>query len=594
MADIIPAHLAIKSMRDNGYKNAAYAIAELIDNSIQAGATDVQLICFERDVRGTQRVSSQIESIAVFDNGSGMDKETFVKALQFGNGTHLTKETQDGIGRFGMGLPSASISQAKKVEVYTWQDGVEHALYSYLDVDEIADGMLTEIPEPEHRALPEIYSYLNGLNLHVPSGTLVIWNKIDRCSWKSARPLIENSEFLIGRIYRYFIDDSSVKIRMFVYNLNRREIGLDKFAQKNDPLYLMKDTSCPYEKGAMFREYPDVDSYQMRVNIEWENETYPVEVKYSIVKEEVRKQPNAGATKFGKHAAKNLGISVIRAKRELFMDVNLVSHYEPRERWWGMEVSFPPALDEVFGVTNNKQSAVNFSEATRYFNDLETPSFTNLKEEWEAAGDLKYWLVDLVNRLFKQKQAMMSIIKCQKEGAMPSRQRHELSTTAEGVATNTTNIRREQGYEGRSDQQEQEMTPVQQENEVKAILEDLPEDVQQEVINNFFGENALKYQFVKADLDSSSFFSVQLKGGKIIIKLNVNHPAYDNLIEVLEEGQEGVSDKERLVNASNGLKLLLMAWARLEDEELARNREMLQDVRADWGKMAREFLRRDE
>ena len=332
----------------------------------------------------------------------------------------------------------------------------------------------------------------------------------------------------------------------------------------------------------------------MRVNIEWENETYPVEVKYSIVKEEVRKQPNAGATKFGKHAAKNLGISVIRAKRELFMDVNLVSHYEPRERWWGMEVSFPPALDEVFGVTNNKQSAVNFSEATRYFNDLETPSFTNLKEEWEAAGDLKYWLVDLVNRLFKQKQAMMSIIKCQKEGAMPSRQRHELSTTAEGVATNTTNIRREQGYEGRSDQQEQEMTPVQQENEVKAILEDLPEDVQQEVINNFFGENALKYQFVKADLDSSSFFSVQLKGGKIIIKLNVNHPAYDNLIEVLEEGQEGVSDKERLVNASNGLKLLLMAWARLEDEELARNREMLQDVRADWGKMAREFLRRDE
>lgn len=79
MADIIPAHLAIKSMRDNGYKNAAYAIAELIDNSIQAGATDVQLICFERDVRGTQRVSSQIESIAVFDNGSGMIRRRLSK-----------------------------------------------------------------------------------------------------------------------------------------------------------------------------------------------------------------------------------------------------------------------------------------------------------------------------------------------------------------------------------------------------------------------------------------------------------------------------------------------------------------------------------
>ena len=39
--EIIPAHLAVKAMRDNGYKNAAYAIAELMDNSIQAGARKV-------------------------------------------------------------------------------------------------------------------------------------------------------------------------------------------------------------------------------------------------------------------------------------------------------------------------------------------------------------------------------------------------------------------------------------------------------------------------------------------------------------------------------------------------------------------------
>lgn len=40
----VPAHLAIEAMRDNGYKNTAYAVAELIDNSIQAGATYVQLL----------------------------------------------------------------------------------------------------------------------------------------------------------------------------------------------------------------------------------------------------------------------------------------------------------------------------------------------------------------------------------------------------------------------------------------------------------------------------------------------------------------------------------------------------------------------
>lgn len=42
--DIVPAHLVVKAMRDSGYKNAAYAIAELMDNSIQAGATKVELL----------------------------------------------------------------------------------------------------------------------------------------------------------------------------------------------------------------------------------------------------------------------------------------------------------------------------------------------------------------------------------------------------------------------------------------------------------------------------------------------------------------------------------------------------------------------
>ena len=31
--------------------------------------------------------------------------------------------------------------------------------------------------------------------------------------------------------------------------------------------------------------------------------------------------------------------------------------YDPRERWWGAEIEFPPTLDEVFGVPNNKQAA---------------------------------------------------------------------------------------------------------------------------------------------------------------------------------------------------------------------------------------------
>ena len=98
---IVPPHLAVKAMRDNGYKNAAYALAELMDNSIQAGATVVELLCGEMDFMLEQRRRSRVHQIAVLDNGTGMDRDVLRMALQFGNGTHLNSENQKGIGRFG-------------------------------------------------------------------------------------------------------------------------------------------------------------------------------------------------------------------------------------------------------------------------------------------------------------------------------------------------------------------------------------------------------------------------------------------------------------------------------------------------------------
>ena len=111
--DFIPTSLAVKAMRDNGYKNAAYAIAELIDNSLQAGASAVELLCVETEEQLTSRRRRRIRNVAVLDNGIGMNSDVLRMALQFGNGTRLDDRT--GIGRFGMGLPSASISQCQAI-----------------------------------------------------------------------------------------------------------------------------------------------------------------------------------------------------------------------------------------------------------------------------------------------------------------------------------------------------------------------------------------------------------------------------------------------------------------------------------------------
>lgn len=108
----------------------------------------------------------------------------------------------------------------------------------------------------------------------------------------------------------------------------------------------------------------------------------------------------------------------------------------------------------------------------------------------------------------------------------------------------------------------------------------------------------MKYIFASADLETSAFFSVKPKGGAIIVTLNTNHPAYKNLVEVLEKDVNGTDIqtlRTRLTNSLEGLKLLLMAWARYEDEQFdGKYKQIAQDARVDWGRVARQFLEREE
>ena len=114
----------IQATRDSGYKGTDSALSELIDNSIQAGATEVAIATItveeEMDGPGRPRLPRVMEMV-IADNGRGMDAETLRRALRFGDSTRFDDRT--GIGRFGMGLPNASVSQCKRVEVYTWRRG---------------------------------------------------------------------------------------------------------------------------------------------------------------------------------------------------------------------------------------------------------------------------------------------------------------------------------------------------------------------------------------------------------------------------------------------------------------------------------------
>ena len=101
---IVSPKLTVEAMRDSGYKDTDHALAELIDNSVEAEADLVEIIVVETPPDPRQSYARpRVSEIAVADNGVGMDRTTLRRALKFGDGTRKDRRKR-GIGRFGVGI----------------------------------------------------------------------------------------------------------------------------------------------------------------------------------------------------------------------------------------------------------------------------------------------------------------------------------------------------------------------------------------------------------------------------------------------------------------------------------------------------------
>ena len=438
--------LIAKALRDSGYKNTAYALAELIDNSIQAGAENIEVICLEERTKVEERKSSRLCKIAVIDDGSGMDSEILRAALMFGNGTHLNDRT--GIGRFGMGLPNASFSVSERVEVWSWQDGHPNALWTFLDLENITDGIQKVVPIPEAKPLPD--EWLERVK-HRPreNGTLVLWSALDesRLTWKTGTATLKHTETIVGRIYRYFIYNEKVKIRLVSFGDNGTTT--DEYAQANDPMYLLHPTSTPkpFDNQPMFQQWGDEDEV---FPISFNEHNYEVRVRFSYARPETADSEGQerGGTTYGKHAGKNIGVSLVREGRELDLDSNWAIGYDPRERWWGCEVTFPAALDELFGVTINKQTATLWSQFAQLdysalAEDNENRSIAVI-ERLKDEGDYRGFLLQIAEYIRSQLKNIRDEIKDQTKGGRSIKKRHNGPTIEETASNKYKNRAKEQ------------------------------------------------------------------------------------------------------------------------------------------------------
>ena len=324
---IVALNRFIEATRDSGYKNTSAAVAELIDNSFEAEASVVQVVINEQNV-GARR---ELEVI-VSDNGDGMTPSTLRLALQFGGTTRFNSRL--GVGRYGMGLPNSSLSQGRRVDVYSWKRA-GLIWWSYLDVDEIAAGVIQNVPKPMRKCLTTVDCINESQH-----GTIVIWSKCDRLNHKKVKTLTAKLHAELGKIFRRQI-----------YNGKTIKIN-GKIVQPVDPLFLHKGAN---PLGAT--QYGPTLKYEVQVpNTCSKARTATVSVTFSELPiEKWHNLSNDEKRIYG--ISKGAGVSVLRGNREIdygwfFMGAKRKENYDD---WWRCEVQFDTDLDELFGVTHTKQ-----------------------------------------------------------------------------------------------------------------------------------------------------------------------------------------------------------------------------------------------
>jgi Histidine kinase-, DNA gyrase B-, and HSP90-like ATPase len=332
---LVSASNFVLATRDTGYKSTAQAVAEFIDNSLQAGARSVAV-----EVIAGEDQQYPVE-LAVTDDGVGMDATTLASALTFGGSSRFGDRSS--LGRYGMGLPNGALSRARRVEVFTWQG--TRVLASCLDLDEIV--------VKSQRTLSPIETVRRPAFLpRTPHGTTVRLRRCDRLEYRRVSTIVSKLKEDLGRIYRRFLQGG----------LDLRVNG--QIVVAVDPLFLQKSGR---HSGA--RQFGDDLVYRLPSangggKVEVRFSELPVERWHSLTSEEKR----------GLGVTNAPCVSVVRAGREIdrgwfFMGAKRRENYDD---WWRCEISFDPCLDELFGLTHAKQTISPTDELERVLEpDLE-------------------------------------------------------------------------------------------------------------------------------------------------------------------------------------------------------------------------------
>ncbi|SFK64871.1 Histidine kinase-, DNA gyrase B-, and HSP90-like ATPase [Nitrosomonas aestuarii] len=215
-----------QSMRDLGYSLEA-AIADLIDNSITARAENINILF---DIS-----TEESSSLAIIDDGCGMDEVELFEAMRLGSRDPRESRDTDDLGRFGLGLKTASFSQCRSLTVVSRKNNITSAAIWDLDTLTERNSWIVTIPsEQQIQALP----FIDQLG---STGTYVLWRKIDRLLEKGSKDRggetayekLDQVERHLSLVFHRYLGSDYKKRKIVVFINGHQVESFDPFCLSN-------------------------------------------------------------------------------------------------------------------------------------------------------------------------------------------------------------------------------------------------------------------------------------------------------------------------------------------------------------------------
>lgn len=231
----------VESMRSLGYSFES-AIADLIDNSISANADNIEIIM----------LPSKDPKLFIVDNGNGMTSKELEEAMRYGSKSPLEARSDDDLGRFGLGLKSASMSQCRELIVISKRNNEVSAFSWNLDhVIKTGNWSLVGFDENEIRKMDQVDKLLE-----MESGTMVIWKNFDKLAASTSDVLSTLTKNICNSIdhlalvfHRYLSDGITISVN------NTPIVARDPFITQNKGTQFKREQSFTIE-GAEIKIKP--------------------------------------------------------------------------------------------------------------------------------------------------------------------------------------------------------------------------------------------------------------------------------------------------------------------------------------------------